>query len=666
MSRYSATKQDIEGIVLLGARDFGRCPLASSLHPALWPVGDTPALERLLRHLSHHGIKRATVCSNGDASMLQRSIVSTDSMELRFLDEPLPAGSAGCIRDAASGDPNSLLLVLHAGMVLPPNFTELIHVHHKAKADLTVMFEPCPQSCGAANRIAEIYVCKPAVLKFIPQEGYCDIKEGLIPEMVRAGKSVHAATLSKPTGSFRDRTGYLMAIGCYLENTHNQNKDFSGMRHQSHENIWLDDTASLDPSARIIGPVIIMNNAVIAEKTIVFGPTVIGPGVTVSKNALIESSVFWNGSCIGQNCLVRNCVVDYEAKVLKNTVLNHQAISYRQNGRLENALGKTTSLVNANANEFNAAARSLIGRVVTRLPAWTQSAKFKMNALRALAVAVLTGVFFWSYWPTFEELWSIWLKSDEYSSGLLVPLLALYVLWARRRKIARSSVQPSLWGLLAFIVAQLVREFGSFFMYASAERLSLVLAIAGLALLLFGWQMLWKLGPVLLFLCLMLPLPRPVHNSVTLPLQNLATASSVFSLEMMGYPVVREGNIIRINETTIAVAEACNGLRMVTAFFVVAGLVVLLVRHSWWQKIIVLLSSLPTALLCNTVRLTLTAIAFTALTGENWERIFHDFGGYAMMPLALAVVLLELWLFTKLTTVPEKSKQEIITRKLKN
>jgi hypothetical protein len=48
----------------------------------------------------------------------------------------------------------------------------------------------------------------------------------------------------------------------------------------------------------------------------------------------------------------------------------------------------------------------------------------------------------------------------------------------------------------------------------------------------------------------------------------------------------------------------------------------------------------------------ITAIAFTKLSGEQWEKIFHDFGGYAMMPLALAIIVLELWLLTKMTTVP--------------
>ena len=76
----------------------------------------------------------------------------------------------------------------------------------------------------------------------------------------------------------------------------------------------------------------------------------------------------------------------------------------------------------------------------------------------------------------------------------------------------------------------------------------------------------------------------------------------------------------------------------------------------------ILVSSLPIALLCNTVRLVITAIFFTILEGEYWEQIFHDFGGYAMMPLALAVVVGELWLLAKLTVLPAEEKAIIITR----
>jgi len=193
--------------------------------------------------------------------------------------------------------------------------------------------------------------------------------------------------------------------------------------------------------------------------------------------------------------------------------------------------------------------------------------------------------------------------------------------------------------------------------------LSVVLSIAALTLLLFGWQYLKKVFPVLLFLCLMLPWPNPIKTSIGLTLQRYATNSAVFCLEVIGYEIVKEGNIIRIGEdVSVAVLEACNGLRMVTAFFVISGLVVLLVNRKWWEKLIVLLSSLPIALLCNTIRLVVTAMFFTVLEGEYWEDVFHDFGGYAMMPLALAAVVGELWLLTKLTTLPVEEEAIVITR----
>jgi len=101
---------------------------------------------------------------------------------------------------------------------------------------------------------------------------------------------------------------------------------------------------------------------------------------------------------------------------------------------------------------------------------------------------------------------------------------------------------------------------------------------------------------------------------------------------------------------------------MITAFFVISGLVILLVKRHWWEKLIVLFSSLPIALLCNTVRLAITAVAFTVLKGEYWEKIFHDFGGYAMMPLALVVIVLELWFLTEITTAPPEKQVVLATK----
>ena len=660
LCKQSVKKQNTKAIILAGSRDFGRCPLASRLPTALWPLAGKPAIEHLLVHLVKQGIGRAVICSNGDGSLLTDSIHADNRLELKFLDEQLPSGTAGCIRDAAGGETDELLLIFPASMVCPPKINALISAHRKGQSDLTVMFNPGHGNGKILEEAAGIYICETSVLEHIPKEGYFDIKEGLIPEMLRAGKTVHTAVLPSHVGNFRDWRGYLYAIANYLENAPKLSEDLKLCKRNNSQAIWMAPNSRVDPGARIYGPVVIMDGAHISEGAVIFGPTILGRDVSIGKNSIVINSVFWDGAQVGPNCEIQRCLIDCNAAVRANTIVEEKAIPFRPEGMSEGLVGSVSKVAKNNASRFGHALQLQLGKLNRKLPDWVQVHRTKIVPWFAAGFVLIA--FLWSYWPGLVNLWNVWQRSDEYSSGLLVPFLAVYILWSRRHDIAQCRIRPSVWGLFAFVAAQGFRLFGLYDMYSAAENLSIALSIAALVLLLFGWQFFRKVSTVLLFLCLMLPWPTRIQAAVALPLQSWATSSAVFCLETMGYEVIQEGNIIHIGQATVAVAEACNGLRMVTAFFVISGLVVLLVRRAWWEKLIVLASSLPVALLCNTLRLTITALAFTVLSGEHWEKIFHDFGGYAMMPLALAAVVAELWLLAKLTTLPMKEEAIIIAR----
>jgi len=631
----------IKAIILAGSRDFGRCPIASRVTPALWPVFDKPALAYLLHNLSGQGIKEAVICSNGGTALLQKNIKDVDSMKINFVEDELPMGSAGCIREAANGHADALLIVLNAATVLPPDIGELVRAHHAGNCEMTVVFEPYSDNGILTKQLSGIYICEPSVVEHIPKQGYCDIKEGLIPILNRAGKNVYTVMLDKSVGSFRNRAGYLAAVAHYLEN----HGDLPLRKLSGSENIWCADNVTVAPSAKIFGSAVILDGAVISENTIIFGHTVIGRNVKVSESSFLENCVLWDGSIVGKRCCLRNSLVDYNTVIPAGQTIEDTVITSRRFSRLR---GLIKSAVRVTGNKIN------------QMRIWPQVFTERFEAKTALWVGtiILAGVFIWSYWFDFAELWDIWWRSDEYSSGMLVPLFALYILWARRNEIFQYNIEPSLWGMLGLIFAQAARYFGLYFMYSSAERFSIVFTVASLVLLLFGWSIFHKLVPLLLFLCLMLPLPHSIHTAVMLPLQNLATKSAVFCLETAGFTVFHQGNVIHLNETTIAVAEACNGLRMITAFFVVTGFIVLLLHRPWWEKLVLFASSLPVALLCNTARLTITSIAFSRFRAGRWEQMFHDFGGYAMMPLAIAIVMFELWLLAKLTISSSQPQYE--------
>jgi exosortase len=403
-----------------------------------------------------------------------------------------------------------------------------------------------------------------------------------------------------------------------------------------------------------------MDGAGIASGAVVLGPAVLGSKSTVGRDSVVINSVLWDGAHIGADCEIRRSVIDRRAVVRNGTVVENKSIAFESPGLLERLLGGVAAVTQSGWSGLDRTLQPLFSRIREKSPAWLRSDRKTILAYCASSLVLIA--FIWSYRSGLTDLWRLWWASDEYSSGLLVPFLASYILWSRRHDIARCPLRPSMWGLVAFAGAQAVRLFGLFFMYSSAERVSVVLSLAALVLLLFGWQFCRRISPILLFLCLMLPWPNLIQYYVGLHLQRWATSSAVFCLEMVGYEVMQEGNIIHIGQSSIEVAYACNGLRMITAFFVVSGLVVLLVNRALWEKVVILVSSLPIALLCNTVRLTVTAIALTKLSGQFWDDLFHDFGGYAMMPLALAVVVGELWLLTKLTALPQTEEPVVIAR----
>jgi exosortase len=631
MPQGIATKNwNIRVVVLVGRLDFGRCALAARSPTALWPVPDRPALELLLDRLIRDGVERVVVCCGEEVLADVERVCRPFGEGVRLLQEDLAVGTAGCLRDAVGADPGDVVAAVSGSMISAPSVRELVEAHQSSGAAMTMVFNPAIADATTIGGPAEIYLCKAETLSRIPRGGYSDIKEGLIPAILAAGGTIRPFVLPQEAGNFHDRDSYLNSLFAHLA------RRTDPATASSHVDIH--------PTARIYGPVAISEGVKICGEALVMGPAAIGSGTVIGAGSNVIRSVLWEGVSVGERCELRETVVDRRTAIPAGTVLAEDAGAP--------ALGRDRTIAET------------LSDGLARLDGLWQGPGREL----ALAVSVFAVIaaLLWSYWATVTELWEIWMGSDEYSAGVLVPLLALYVVWLRRREIGCNGFRPAAAaGGVAFLFAQVIRGVGLRFMYGSGERLSLILSLGALILLLCGWSVLRKTATILLFLCLMLPWPNRIQSAISLPLQNWATTSAVFCLELLGYGVQRDGNIIHIvgTDASVAVAEACNGLRMVTAFFVIGSLVVLLAQRAWWEKTLVFASSVPIAMICNTLRLTATAIAFTLIKGQYWPKMFHDFGGYAMMPVALAMVVGEFWILTLLTTAPDQTRRTVVIRR---
>jgi exosortase len=266
-------------------------------------------------------------------------------------------------------------------------------------------------------------------------------------------------------------------------------------------------------------------------------------------------------------------------------------------------------------------------------------------------VVALSGGLLWAYWPTLATLARRWGADPQYSHGYLVPVFAGVVLVLRRRLLAGATLRPAVWGLPLLFGGTVLRLGGTFFYYDWFDAVSLLPCVAGLGLLLGGWPVLRWSWPAVAFLFFMIPLPYQAELALSHPLQRVATVVSTYSLQTFGFPALAEGNVITLGSNHIGVAEACSGLSMLFVFLALALALCLVLDRPLWQKAVLVASAVPIAVAANVLRITATGVLYQTAGRGVADAVYHDLAGWLMMPVALALLGLEL-AFLKRLFVP--------------
>jgi exosortase len=272
-----------------------------------------------------------------------------------------------------------------------------------------------------------------------------------------------------------------------------------------------------------------------------------------------------------------------------------------------------------------------------------------------IALAIVAAALGWSYAPNFAYLVDHWEHDPNYSYGYFVAPIALVILWTRRGMLDGERLAPPRWGLLPLLALLALRyplfERNELF----TETLTIPLILAALTFAAGGWRLIKVAWPALAFLFLMLPIPASYNQTLATPLQNIATKGSLRLLQVIGLPVIAEGHVIIVGNEQLEVARACNGLSMMLSFVTLITAVVILVKLPVWERVFLLVSAIPIAIVSNIIRITCTAMVYHYV-GHDWgEKLAHDLAGWLMMPIALALVWVELrlasWLFIEVDEI---------------
>lgn len=253
-----------------------------------------------------------------------------------------------------------------------------------------------------------------------------------------------------------------------------------------------------------------------------------------------------------------------------------------------------------------------------------------------LPLALLGITFVILFWRPALLLGRDWWNDPESGHGLLLAPVSIWLVW--KAGLLKDTKPSVVLGTLLLLGAVLIRGASELAAELFTMRMSMVMAMGGLVVYYWGLRqaLAWWLPFTLLILSV--PLPELLRSAIALPLQFIASEMGAALLEWRQIPVRLTGNIIDIPGHRLFVAEACSGLRSLTALLALGVLIGGLWLKHPVSRIMLLLIAVPIAIAINGVRVFLTGFLVYFVDPKMGEGFMHLTEGWLLFLVSFLFV----------------------------
>jgi exosortase len=276
----------------------------------------------------------------------------------------------------------------------------------------------------------------------------------------------------------------------------------------------------------------------------------------------------------------------------------------------------------------------------------TAASSFTFPKGNAAIAAGVTALLFGILFARPAQLLAIaWWDDPNSGHGLLLAPLSFYLAW-KAGVSPKAKAQPVL-GLIMLITAVAARYAADLAAELFVMRCSMLLAAGGLVVYAAGLRQLFHWWLPFTLLTLSIPIPEVILNTIALPLQFNASKIGAKLLQMRDIPIRLSGNVILMPGQQLFVAEACSGLRSLTALLSLGVLLGALFLRSWPLRVLLIALTIPVAILINGVRIFATGFLVYFVSPEMGEGFMHTSEGMLMFGGAFMITGLITWFMSK-------------------
>lgn len=253
----------------------------------------------------------------------------------------------------------------------------------------------------------------------------------------------------------------------------------------------------------------------------------------------------------------------------------------------------------------------------------------------------------WIYFPVLTNLFSELTRNEDYSFGLLLPFVSAYIIYLKWPQIREVAWRPSWLGLLFLALGVFLSLLGQLSLSIFIQRFSFLLVLVGVIFIFGGWSLFKQLSFPLLLLVLMIPGPEAIMKELTFPLQLTSSTLAALFLQMLGIPVLRQGNVIDLGIRQLQVVQACSGLRYILSLIALGVIYCYFYQRCLWKAAVLIIFLIPASILANALR-----VAAMGIFPSLQEGFLHIFSGWLIFLFCFAFMGLLNWLLNLLSHQP--------------
>ena len=281
---------------------------------------------------------------------------------------------------------------------------------------------------------------------------------------------------------------------------------------------------------------------------------------------------------------------------------------------------------------------------------------------RVWRISIITVLFYLLFQQEIYKLIMLW-KTPNESHGLLIPAFSLYFIYQAKDKLFSTPGKPSFIGFVLFVffllgyVASILVKIGYF------RPIMMIFTMASLIYAIGGWRIFKIAWLPALFMVFAIKIPDQIYTPLTMHLRTWASLFAATILDLIpGVTCEATSVVIRgmYNGEPIElnVADACSGMRLLRTFVALGVAMAWMEARPTWQRVGLLISTIPIAIICNMLRVLFTGLIYIFIGHEYATGTLHSMLGLVMLAVAFGLYGLLTWIMNNFV-IDEELEEEL-------